>query len=144
KEVAARALHDASGRPGGFVGLNCGALPEALLVSELFGHRRGAFTGAVDDRPGHVRAAHMGALFLDEILDLPPAAQGTLLRVLQEHEVVPVGDSRPVKVDVRLIAATPVDLAARVEAGAFRRDLYARLLGQVVRLPRLAERREDL
>jgi transcriptional regulator with GAF, ATPase, and Fis domain len=144
KEVLARAIHARSGRKGPFVGVNCGALPATLVEAELYGHRRGAFSGAVEDRPGHVRAADRGTLLLDEIGDLPPPAQATLLRVLQEREVVPIGESLPVRVDVRVVAATHVDLPTRVADGRFRRDLLARLSGLVVELPPLAERREDL
>ena len=144
KEVVARAIHGRSGRKGSFVAVNCGALPATLVEAELFGHRRGAFSGAVEDRPGHVRAADGGTLLLDEIGDLPPPAQATLLRVLQEREVVPIGESLPVRIDVRVIAATHVDLAARVADGSFRRDLLARLTGLVIELPTVAERREDV
>ena len=143
KEVVARALHDLSKRPGSFVAVNCGALPETLLESELFGHKKGAFSGAVADRPGFVRSADNGTLFLDEIGELPPASQVAFLRVLQEHEVIPVGDTRPVKVDARLCAATHRDLDAMVEDGAFRRDLYARIFGFVLELPPLRQRRAD-
>jgi transcriptional regulator of acetoin/glycerol metabolism len=144
KEVVARALHELSARPGPFVAVNCGALPETLLEAELFGHRRGAFSGAVVDRPGLVRSADRGTLFLDEIGELPAPSQTAFLRVLQEQEVVPVGDDRPVKVDVRLCAATLRDLDALVEAGTFRRDLYARLFGVSIELPPLRDRRQDL
>jgi transcriptional regulator of acetoin/glycerol metabolism len=144
KEVVARAIHTASRRRGAFVAVNCGALPVNLVEAELFGHRKGAFSGAVEDRPGHVRAADKGTLLFDEIGDLPPPAQAALLRVLQEREVVPIGESLPIKVDVRVIAATHVDLAERVAAGGFRRDLLARLAGLELVLPTVAERREDL
>ncbi len=144
KEVVARAIHVHSGRSGPFVAVNCGALPVALVEAELFGHRRGSFSGAVEDRLGHVRAADGGTLLLDEIGDLPPPAQAALLRVLQEREVVPIGESLAVRVDVRVLAATHVDLAARVADGRFRRDLLARLTGLIVELPPLAERREDV
>ncbi|MBL8620291.1 MAG: sigma 54-interacting transcriptional regulator [Myxococcales bacterium] len=144
KELVARAIHAASQRRGAFVAVNCGALPANLVEAELFGHKKGAFSGAVDDRPGHVRSADKGTLLLDEIGDLPAPAQAALLRVLQEREVVPVGESLPVKVDVRVIAATHVDLGAQVTAGRFRRDLLARLAGLELSLPSLAERREDL
>ncbi|MBK9035572.1 MAG: sigma 54-interacting transcriptional regulator [Myxococcales bacterium] len=144
KELVARAIHATSTRRGPFVAVNCGALPANLVEAELFGHRRGAFSGAVEDRPGHVRAADKGTLLLDEIGDLPGPAQAALLRVLQEREVVPVGDSLPIKVNVRIIAATHVDLAQRVVDGGFRRDLLARLAGLELMLPTLAERREDL
>jgi len=144
KEVVARALHELSGRGGAFVGVNCGALPQAMLEAELFGHRRGAFTGAQGDRPGLVRTADGGTLFLDEIGELPPASQVAFLRVLQEREVVPVGGDRPVKVDVRLCAATLRDLDQLVAAGRFRQDLYARVSGVTLELPPLRERRADL
>ena len=144
KEVVARAVHAASGRTGPLVAVNCAALPPGLVESELFGHRKGAFSGAVDDRPGLVRSADDGTLLLDEVGDLPPPAQAALLRVLQEREVVAVGDTRPQPVDVRVIAASHRDLPALVEAGRFRADLWARLAGHLVRLPPLRERREDL
>jgi sigma-54 dependent transcriptional regulator, acetoin dehydrogenase operon transcriptional activator AcoR len=144
KELFARALHQLSKRSGAFVAVNCGGLPPALVEAELFGHRRGAFTGATADRPGYLKSADGGTLFLDEIAELPLAAQSSLLRALQQHEVVPVGDSRPERVDLRLCAATHRDLAALVASGAFREDLYARLLGVTVRLPPLRERRGDL
>lgn len=144
KEVFARALHALSRRRGGFVAVNCGGLAPQLVEAELFGHRRGAFSGAAEDRPGFVRAADGGTLFLDEIGDLPASAQAALLRVLQEREVVPVGDTTPVPVDFRLCAATHRDLAARVAAGEFRADLHARLLGATIALPPLRERRCDL
>jgi sigma-54 dependent transcriptional regulator, acetoin dehydrogenase operon transcriptional activator AcoR len=143
KEVVARALHAMSGRTGAFVAVNCGALPASLLEAELFGHRRGAFTGAVGERTGLVRSAEGGTLFLDEIGELPPASQTAFLRVLQEREVVPIGDDRPVKVDVRLCAATHRDLAGLVERGLFRDDLFARISGFTLALPPLAERRAD-
>ena len=144
KELVARAIHRASGRTGAFVAINCAAIPAQLLESELFGHRRGAFSGAVGERAGHVRAADGGTLLLDEIAELPSSAQAALLRVLQEREVVPIGDSSPVSVDVRVIAATHAELRPRVADGRFRADLLARLDGLTVQLPALAERREDL
>ncbi|MEO8702857.1 MAG: sigma 54-interacting transcriptional regulator [Kofleriaceae bacterium] len=144
KERVARAIHQASRRDGPFIAVNCAAIPAQLLESELFGHRRGAFSGAVTDRAGHVRAAHGGTLLLDEIAELTPAAQAALLRVLQEREVVPVGDSVPVAVDVRVIAATHAELRPRAADGRFRADLLARLDGLTVELPALADRREDL
>ncbi len=144
KEVVARALHELSGRRGPFVAVNCGALPRTLVEAELFGHRRGAFTGAAADRPGLIRSADHGTLFLDEIAELPLESQAALLRVLQEAEVVPVGDDRPVKVDFRLCCATLRDLDALVDRGAFRRDLYARMFGLVVELPPLRARIADL
>jgi DNA-binding NtrC family response regulator len=144
KEVVARAVHHLSQRSGEFVAVNCGALPDNLIESELFGHRKGAFTGAVDDRLGLVRTADRGTLFLDEIGDLPPASQAAFLRVLQEREVVPVGAARPLPVDIRLIAATHRDLGSLVEKGTFRADLYARISGFKLDLPPLRQRREDL
>jgi transcriptional regulator with GAF, ATPase, and Fis domain len=144
KEVLARALHGLSGRAGPFVAVNCGALPETLVESVLFGHRKGAFSGATEDRPGYVRAAHGGTLFLDEVGDLPIEAQPALLRVLQERVVTPVGDTTSVPVDVRLVSATHHDLEALARAGTFREDLRGRLSGLEVELPPLAERREDL
>jgi DNA-binding NtrC family response regulator len=144
KEVAARAVHAASGRKGPFVAVNCGAIPPHLVESELFGHRKGAFSGALADRAGHVRSASGGTLFLDEIGDLPVPAQAALLRILQEREVVPVGDSLPIAVDLRVVSATHADLRARCRDGRFRDDLLARLDGLTVTLPPLAERREDL
>jgi hypothetical protein len=143
KEVIARALHTLSGRTGAFMAVNCGALPAALIEAELFGHRRGAFTGAVGERIGLVRSAEGGTLFLDEIGELPPASQTAFLRVLQEREVVPVGDDHPVKVDVRLCAATHRDLSGLVERGAFRDDLFGRISGFTLPLPPLYQRRAD-
>jgi transcriptional regulator with PAS, ATPase and Fis domain len=144
KEVVARGVHDASGRKGPFVAVNCGALPDTLVESELFGYRKGAFSGAVDDRLGLVRAADGGTLFFDEIGDLPLATQAALLRMLQEHEVLPLGATRPVPVDVRVVAASHRDLEQEVDQGRFREDLLARLAGYVVELPAVRERREDL
>jgi len=144
KEVVARAIHRISGRPGELIAVNCGGLPESLVEAQLFGHRKGGFTGAVADHPGFVRAADRGTLFLDEIGDLPLAFQAAFLRVLQEREVTPVGDTRPIKVDFRVICATHRDLEAQVELGQFRADLYARLSGYRFSLPPLRERREDL
>jgi transcriptional regulator with PAS, ATPase and Fis domain len=144
KEVTARALHQLSGRSGAFVAVNCGALAPTLIESELFGYRKGAFSGATDDRPGLIRTAHGGTLFLDEIAELPEASQVKLLRVLQEKEVVPVGDVEPVPVDIRVVAATHQDVAARVEDGRFRRDLYGRLAGFQIALPPLRDRLDDL
>ena len=144
KEVAARAIHELSGRRGGFVAVNCGALPAALVEGQLFGHRRGAFSGATEDRPGLFRAAEGGTLLLDEIGELAPPAQAALLRVLEQREVLPIGATRPVPVDVRVIAATHRPLDRLVEEGAFRRDLHARLAGLRLVLPALRDRREDL
>jgi DNA-binding NtrC family response regulator len=144
KEVVARALHALSGRPGAFVAVNCGALPETLIETELFGYRKGAFSGATEDRPGLIRAADRGTLFLDEIGDLPHGSQAAFLRVLQEREVVPVGGTRPMPVDIRLIAASHRDLDALIADEKFRGDLFARISGLRVDLPPLRERREDL
>jgi DNA-binding NtrC family response regulator len=144
KEVLARALHELSGRRGPFVAVNCGAIPAALVESTIFGHKRGAFSGADEDRPGLVRSADGGTLFLDEIGDLPLPAQAALLRVLQESEVLPVGGARPVPVDLRALAATHRDLDELVAEGGFRADLLARLDGVTLELPPLCERREDV
>jgi transcriptional regulator with AAA-type ATPase domain len=144
KEIVARALHKLSGRSGSFVAVNSGALPETLLEAELFGTRKGAFSGALTDRVGLVRSADAGTLFLDEIAELRAHSQVALLRVLQEREVVAIGDARPIKVDVRFCAATHRDLDAMVERGEFRRDLHARLNGLTIALPPLRARREDL
>jgi DNA-binding NtrC family response regulator len=145
KELLAHAIHDESSRSGKpFLAVNCSALAEGLLESELFGHARGAFTGAVGDRKGMFEEAHGGTLFLDEIGDVSPAMQARLLRVLQEREVVRVGTSRPVQVDVRVVAATHRDLEAMVEEGTFRKDLYFRLKVFQIRVPLLRERPEDI
>jgi len=144
KELIARAIHDGSGRRGPFVPINCGALPRNLIESELFGHRRGAFSGASEERDGLVRRASGGTLFLDEIAELPEESQVALLRVLQEGEVRPIGASDPVKVDIRVVAATHQDIPARIVDGRFRQDLYARLAGFEMVLPPLRDRREDL
>ncbi|HEV7557224.1 MAG TPA: sigma 54-interacting transcriptional regulator [Kofleriaceae bacterium] len=144
KELAARAAHASSGRQGPFVPINCGALPASLVESELFGYKRGAFSGAEQDRLGVVRSADHGTLFLDEIGDLPAASQAALLRVLQERQVTPLGATQAVSIDVQVVAATHHDLAARVEDGLFRRDLYARLAAFSLQLPPLRDRRDDL
>ncbi|MEQ8820128.1 MAG: sigma-54 dependent transcriptional regulator [Sumerlaeia bacterium] len=145
KELFARAIHQSSARKNGkFIAVNCGAIPEELVDSELFGHEKGAFTGATQPRTGHVEEAHGGTLFLDEIGELPLHAQVRLLRVLQEHEVTKVGSSRPKKVDFRLIAATHRDLSQDVLAGRFREDLFHRVAVAVLKIPALRERGRDL
>jgi len=145
KEVIAKAIHKLSRRASGpFVRVNCGALHENLLESELFGHIKGSFTGAVSDKVGRFEAAHGGTIFLDEINSTSPQLQLKLLRVLQERELERVGDSKTIRVDVRVIAATNASLEELVEAGSFREDLYFRLNVIPVALPPLRERREDI
>ena len=144
KEVVARAIHEMSRRPGPFVAVNCGAIPGPLMEAQLFGHVKGAFTGAVRDEVGFVRSAHTGTLFLDEIADLPSSSQAALLRVLQSGEVTPVGSTRSIHSDLRILAATHKDVEALIDQGAFRRDLYARLAGFVHTLLPLRDRPEDL
>ena len=144
KEVATRAIHELSRRSGPFVAVNCGALPAGIAEAELFGARRGAFSGAVDDRPGLVQSAADGTLFFDEIADLPLPAQAAILRLLQEGELRPLGGQRTMQIDVRIIAATHRDLEGLVAREAFRGDLLARLRGHELRLPPLRARREDL
>ena len=144
KEVVAHAIHTISERPGPFVAVNCGALPDELVESELFGHRKGAFSGALEDRAGLIRTAHGGTLLLDEVGDLPLDAQPVLLRVLQERAVLPVGAARPMPVDLRVISATHRKLERLCEQGLFRDDLRARLTGYRAELPPLVARREDL
>jgi transcriptional regulator with GAF, ATPase, and Fis domain len=144
KELIARAIHRASQRAGRLCAVNCAAIPTALLESELFGFKRGAFTGAVQDKQGLIRAAHRGTLLLDEIGDMPIEAQAKLLRVIETREVVPLGATEGDKVDVRLLAASHRHLPDLVEKGAFRGDLYARLNGYSVHLPPLRDRKEDL
>ena len=145
KELVARAIHHNSPRRAHRLSaLNCGAIPETLLETELFGHVRGAFTGAVESRPGRLEKAHKGTLFLDEVGTMSPALQAKLLRVLQERELERVGDTRLIKIDVRVIAATNTDLTERVAHGTFREDLFYRLNVIPVPLPPLRSRREDI
>jgi two-component system, NtrC family, response regulator PilR len=145
KELAARAIHHSSARRANrFVAINCSAIPETLLEAELFGHARGAFTGAVGTRQGRFEQAHKGTLFLDEVGTMSPALQAKLLRVLQEREFERVGDSHTIKVDVRVIAATHSDLHKMVTEGTFREDLFYRLNVIPVRLPPLRDRRDDI
>jgi len=144
KELIAQTIHRRSARSGPFVALNCGAIPDNLIESQLFGHKKGAFSGADDDHPGFVRAADHGTLFLDEVAELPAHLQVKLLRVLQEHTVIPLGAITPVHVDLRVIAATHQDISARISDGRFRQDLHHRLLGHTFELPPLRHRLEDL
>ncbi len=145
KELLARAIHSASDRSRGpFVPVDCGAIPEGLLESELFGHRRGSYTGAVADRPGIVEAADGGTLFLDEVGNLPAAMQAKLLRFLNDRRYRRVGETRERSVDVRLVSASNRDLAALIADGVFRDDLYYRLAVFALHIPSLAERREDI
>jgi two-component system response regulator HydG len=145
KEVLARYIHARSERAeGGFYTINCGALPETLLESELFGHTKGSFTGAVKDKTGLLEAADGGTLFLDEIGETTPSLQVKLLRALQEREVIPVGSTEPVQVDVRVIAATNRELEEEIRRGGFRSDLYYRLNVIALHLPPLRERRDDI
>ncbi len=145
KEVIAREIHDRSRRaPHRFVTISCAALPETLLESELFGYKKGAFTGAAADKDGLFKVADKGTFFLDEIGDAPPTIQMKLLRFLEEKEIVPLGSTRPVKIDVRLIAATNKDLMNEVKTNRFREDLYYRLNVIPVVLPPLRQRREDI
>jgi DNA-binding NtrC family response regulator len=144
KEGLSRAVHAWSGRTGPFFAVNCGAIPEALAEGELFGYRKGAFTGADRAHLGYFRAANGGTLLLDEIVDLPAPLQTKLLRALEQHEVVPLGESAPVVVDVRVVAAAQEALADAVKERRFRADLYARLAGVTLRLPPLRERVEEI
>ncbi len=144
KELIARLIHDSSGRQGAFVPVNCGAIPENLLESELFGHVKGSFTGATGDRLGLFEEAHRGTLFLDEVGELPAQLQVKLLRALQEGEIRRVGESQPRKVDVRTIAATARDLEGETQSGNFRSDLYYRLNVLRVHLPPLRHRSDEI
>ncbi|MBM4107558.1 MAG: sigma-54-dependent Fis family transcriptional regulator [Phycisphaerae bacterium] len=145
KELFARAIHyNGVTRDKPFVAVNCGAIPESLIESELFGHRKGAFTGAIRDRIGYFEAASGGTLFLDEISTLPPSVQSTLLRVLEERVVIPVGDTRPRPIDVRIIAASNQDLPTLCREGRFREDLLYRLDVVRLQIPPLRQRRQDI
>ena len=145
KELVARAVHKNSPRKGRpFVEVNCAAIPSELIESELFGHMKGSFTGAVQDRPGKFEQADTGTLFLDEVGDMSPAAQAKVLRVLQDGVVTRIGGSKPVKVDVRVVAATNKELEEEIAAGRFREDLYYRLNVVPLRVPALRDRREDV
>jgi DNA-binding NtrC family response regulator len=144
KELVAEAVHQASRRPGAFRALNCAAIPPTLLESELFGFKRGAFTGAHRDKPGLVQAAEKGTLLLDEIGELALESQAKLLRMIETREVTPLGSTTSLAMDVRLVCATHRDLPKMVEAGSFRSDLYARIRGYTVKLLPLRERKEDL
>ncbi len=144
KELVARALHKLSGRTGKLVPVNCGAIPEEILESELFGHERGAFTGAVNSKIGRFQLADGGTIFLDEIGEMSPKLQVKLLRVLQERVVEPVGSTRSIEVNVRVIAATNKDLREEVKAGRFREDLFYRLQVVPIELPPLRERGNDV
>jgi len=145
KELFAREIHNRSKRANhDFVTLSCAALPETLLESELFGYKRGAFTGATGDKEGLFRAANKGSFFLDEIGEATPAIQVKILRLLEEREIVPLGSTKPIRVDVRLIAATNKNLTVELEKGRFREDLYYRLNVIPLVLPPLRERRDDI
>jgi formate hydrogenlyase transcriptional activator len=145
KELIAQAIHNRSKRAGGsFIRVNCAAIPSSLIASELFGHERGAFTGAMQRRLGRFEAAHRGTIFLDEIGELPVETQISLLRVIQEREMERIGSNVPVKVDVRIIAATNRDLSEAVKSGTFREDLYYRLNVFPIHVPALRERLDDI
>ncbi|HEV7558370.1 MAG TPA: sigma 54-interacting transcriptional regulator, partial [Kofleriaceae bacterium] len=144
KERFVAALHARCHRPGALVAVSCASLPPSLVEAELFGHRKGAFSGASEERTGYIRAADRGTLFLDEIGDMPATAQTALLRVLAERAVTPVGDETPIPVDVAIVSATHRDLATRAATGEFRADLLARIRGVTITIPPLRERREDI
>ena len=145
KELVAQGVHEKSLRSTGpFVAVNCGAIPAELLESELFGHKKGSFTGAISDHVGRVQSAHTGTLFLDEIGDMPMAMQVKLLRVLQEKVVVPVGSNKPINVDIRVVAATHRDLEEEIKGGRFRADLYYRINVVPVCVAPLRERRDEV
>jgi DNA-binding NtrC family response regulator len=145
KELVARAIHrESPRRDGPFVAFNCGGFTEELIASELFGHERGAFTGATTTKVGILETAHTGTVFMDEIADMSPSMQGKLLRVIQEKRILRVGSNRPIQLDVRFIAASNRDLKKAVETGTFREDLYWRLNVVKIQLPRLRERKEDI
>ena len=144
KELTARALHQASGQPGQFLAVNCGAIPESLAESQFFGHKAGAFTGALTDHEGFFRSAHKGTLFLDELGELPAGVQAKLLRALEERCVTPLGTTKTLPFDVRIIAASHSDLGAEVERNEFRGPLYARLAEVTVHTPPLRDRPEDV
>jgi DNA-binding NtrC family response regulator len=144
KELFARLVHEASGRQGRFVAFNASALPETLMESELFGHKKGAFTGAERDHKGLFEQAENGTLFIDEIGDMPPALQVKLLRVLEDRKIRPIGAEKDRKVDVRFVAATNADLRKKIRDGLFRQDLFQRISGMTIRIPPLRERRDDV
>ena len=144
KELFAQHIHERSGRPGPLVDVNCCALPYEMVESLLFGHRRGAFTGAVDSAIGHVERSDGGTLFLDELPSLLPGAQGKLLRVLETGEIQPLGAGSKLRVDLRIVSAAHDDIATAVNSGGLRHDLYQRVAGVVIELPPLAARTEDV
>jgi transcriptional regulator of acetoin/glycerol metabolism len=144
KERFARAVHDFSGRSGAFVAINCSALPPTLAESELFGYQRGAFTGAERSQGGYLRAAAGGTLFLDELLELSHEVQAKLLRAVERREVIPLGATTPIAVDIRIVAASQIPMTQAVAEGRVRADLFARLNGLTIRIPPLRERREDV